>query len=193
MSPAWSSWIVRSNNYNNFFWAPEGQYFVWWHEIDRIFRVHFASHLPSQWRRSHLRCALRWVMHDQRQQVPWHGVLRASKVHFDEFHTSITPVIKARDFAQGPYIWTAKSKNPAWNAATNWSNTSSARSVGKGQKMTNVFGLFVFVSFTTASQKDEHFMLTHVEWDPSSRPQNFYGDFYGAVFLDGFHEVCLGP
>ena len=59
--------------------------------------------------------------------------------------------------------------------------------------MTNVFGLFVFVSFTTASQKDEHFMLTHVEWDPSSRPQNFYGDFYGAVFLDGFHEVCLGP
>eukprot|EP00434_Breviolum_minutum_P043284 symbB.v1.2.038576.t2/scaffold5778.1/size23709/2 len=31
--------------------------------------------------------------------------------------------------------------------------------------------------------KDEHFMLTHVEWDPSSRPQNFYGDFYGAVFF----------
>ena len=33
-------------------------------------------------------------------------------------------------------------------------------------------------------------MLTDVQWDPSSRPRNFYWAFYGAVFLDAFREVC---
>ena len=64
----------RSNSYNNFFWAPEGQYFAPWFNLVQhgSMRVTSGDHLATGrglCRRGSRRLAV-W-RHDQRQQDPW--------------------------------------------------------------------------------------------------------------------------
>ena len=109
--------------------------------------------------------------HDQRQQV--------SSAWLFTWRTRLGQMlINPRQVVR---IWTAKSKNSAWNAATNRSNISSVdirRLCREITKMKRMLGFVFFLfGFTTASRKDEHFMQTDVQWDPSLKASKFLRRF----------------
>ena len=213
--------FARSNSYNNFFWAPEGQYFVWWPEIHRIFRAHLASHI------SHLsendpiwgvRCDGSWWptlwRHDQRQ-AELTSILDATDSADD---SSSCPATDLEELALGGKrkdlqketsssawlftwrtrlgqmlinprqvvrIWTAKSKNSAWNAATNRSNISSVdirRLCREITKMKRMLGLFFSFRFHNCFAKG---------WALHADGRAMGSVFKASKFLRRFLRSCV--